>query len=317
MAYDKIYPTLFKGKDETIPEDISKHFVYPKYLYDVQASILEIYHNVKPDVLYRADDVWQIAKFNTSNVAKATGVKMDSYYTMTKTADKSEAQLGLVQIYNPKDKQNLISYLVGTTNGTDSKLTIYKFAQDSNSAGPMQLAKQIEEDEAISAELNSINVTGTKISKQMIIVPIDNTILYVEPIYQTMLNEDSDVPVLKKVIVASGNKVAMGNNLSQALQNLLSQYAVAIEIENTEDTAGLIDALIKANKNLNQSKENGNWEMMGKDIEKIQALIRTLESVRDTENKKKESNKVNETSVDSNSNVNNSANNANTNVSND
>ena len=186
----------------------------------------------------------------------------------------------------------------------------------------MQLAKQIEEDEAISAELNSINVTGTKITKQMIIVPIDNTILYVEPIYQTMLNEDSDVPILKKVIVASGNKVAMGNNLGQALQNLLSQYAVAIEIENTEDTDGVIEALIKANKNLNQSKENGNWEMMGKDIEKIQALIRTLESVRDNENKKKQSNKANEvnvtneTNTELNSKVNNTVNNTNTNISN-
>ena len=314
MAYDKIYPTLFKSKDETIPEDISKHFVYPKYLYDVQAGILEIYHNVKPDVLYRADDVWQIAKFNTSNVAKATGVKMDSYYTMTKTVDRNEAQLGLVQIYNPKDKQNLISYLIGTTNGTDSKLTIYKFTQDSNSAGPMQLAKQIEEDEAISNELNTINVTGTKITKQMIIVPIDNTILYVEPIYQTMLNEDSDVPILKKVIVASGNKVAMGNNIGQALQNLLSQYAVAIEIENTEDIDGVIEALIKANNNLNQSKENGNWEMMGKDIEKIQTLIRTLETVKDIENKKKQSNSVNEINTEVNSKVNNSVNNTNTQV---
>lgn len=61
----------------------------------------------------------------------------------------------------------------------------------------MQLDKQLEEDEAISSELKSLNVTGTKLTKQMIAVPINNTILYVEPIYQTMLNE-SEVPVLKK-----------------------------------------------------------------------------------------------------------------------
>ena len=73
-------------------------------------------------------------------------------------------------------------------------------------------------------------------------VPIENTILYVEPVYQTMLNE-SEVPVLKKVIVASGNKVAIGDNLSEALTNLLSQYAVDIEVENTEDLEGLIEAI--------------------------------------------------------------------------
>ena len=64
--------------------------------------------------------------------------------------------------------------------------------------------EQIEEDEAIASELSIINVSGTKITKKMIVVPIENTILYVEPVYQTMLNEKSDIPVLKKVIVASG-----------------------------------------------------------------------------------------------------------------
>ncbi|MBR3002324.1 MAG: UPF0182 family protein [Clostridia bacterium] len=296
MAYEKIYPTLFKDKVQTIPQSISEHFVYPQYMYDVQAQVLEIYHNVKPDVLYREDDLWQIAKFNTSNASKATGTKMDSFYTMVKTLNNN-VELGLVQIYNPKDKQNLISYLVGTVKGNENKLTLYKFSQDSNSVGPMQLAKQIEEDEDISAELQSINTSGTKITKQMIIVPINNTLLYIEPIYQTMLNEESDVPILKKIIVASGNKVSMGNNFNQALQNLLSQNAVDIEIENNEDIDGLIESIIKANKNLTQSNGNGNWEMMGKDIEKLQTLINSLEKLKKEEDKKVEKDVVNSESV--------------------
>ena len=118
----------------------------------------------------------------------------------------------------------------------------------------------------------------------MIIVPIENTLLYVEPIYQTMLNE-SNTPILKKVVVASGNKVAIGDNLESALQNLLSKYAVDIEIENTDDIEGLIDSIIKANNNLTQSNENNDWEMMGKDIQKLQTLIDSLEKMREEENK--------------------------------
>lgn len=289
MAYEKIYPTLFKSKDEQIPEDISSHFVYPQYLYDIQAKMLEIYHNVKPDVLYREDDLWEIAKFNNSSISKSTGTEMKPYYTMVKSAD-NEDDLGLVQIYNPKDKQNLISYLVGVTKGSSNNLTLYKFSQDSNSVGPMQLDKQIEEDEAISAELETINVAGTKITKEMIIVPINNTLLYVEPIYQTMLNEKSDVPILRKVIVASGNKVAIGDNLNSALQKLLSKYAVDIEIENTDDIEGLIDAIIKANINLTQSNTNNDWEMMGKDVEKLQTLINSLETLKKEEEEKKKQN---------------------------
>ena len=263
MAYRNIYPSLFKELDEKIPEDISSHFVYPEFLYNVQAKILKVYHNVKPDVLYRADDVWDIAKFNSTKSTKSTGTYMEPYYTMVKTSDGE--QLGLVQIYTPDEKQNIISYLVGSNSNGNNELKLYKFSADSNIVGPMQLDKQLEEDEAISSELKSLNVTGTKLTKQMIAVPINNTILYVEPIYQTMLNE-SEVPVLKKVVVASGNKVAIGDNLTKALENLLSKYAVDIEVENTDDVEGLIEAIIKANKNLTQSNENNDWEMMGKDI---------------------------------------------------
>ena len=94
----------------------------------------------------------------------------------------------------------------------------------------MQLEKQIEQDEAISKEIEELNTTGTKITKNMVVIPLENTILYVEPIYQTKLNE-SKIPLLKKVVVSSGNKIAIGDTLEMALQNLLSTYAVDIEVE--------------------------------------------------------------------------------------
>ena len=59
MAYNNMYPGLFESRDEKIPEDISKHFVYPKYLYDIQAEIMQKYHNIQPEVLYRGNDIWK------------------------------------------------------------------------------------------------------------------------------------------------------------------------------------------------------------------------------------------------------------------
>ncbi len=301
MAYRNIYKNLFKDLDEEIPTDISEHFVYPTFLYNVQAEILKVYHNVKPDVIYRGDDLWDIAKYNT-NTTKTTakGTYMEPYYTMLKT--KNGEQFGLVQMYTPDSKQNIISYLVGTTENGNNTLRMYKFSADSNIVGAIQLDKQIEENEAISSEINSLNVTGTKLTKQMIIVPMDNTLLYVEPIYQTMLNE-SDVPILKKVIVASGNKVAIGDNIEKALENLVSQYAEAVEVENTDDMEGLIEAIIKANQNLTESNKNDDWEMMGKDVKKLQDLITSLEKTKTEEDKKKQQNNtvVEDNTVDTNS----------------
>lgn len=282
MAYNNTYKGLFK---EEIPEDISKHLTYPKYLYKVQAELLKSYHNAKPDILYRADDIWDFAKYNNSKVTKSTGGILEPYYAMVEINGKNE--LGLIQIYTPNEKQNLISYLVGTTENGKNKLHLYKFSQDSNVVGPIQLEKQIEQDEAISKEIETLNTTGTKVTKSMIVVPLENTVLYVEPIYQTKLNE-SKIPVLKKVVVSSGNKIAIGDTIQKALEKLLSTYAVDIEIENTESLQGLIEAIIKANNNLTESNENDDWEMMGRDLKRLQELIKSLETMNEEQNKKEE-----------------------------
>ena len=102
--------------------------------------------------------------------------------------------------------------------------------------------------------------------------------------------------MLKKVVVASGNKVAIGDNIDTALKNLLSKEASSIEVENTDDIDGLIDAIVKANKNLSESTNNKDWELMGSDIKKLQSLIDSLETEKAKEDKKKAEtkNEVNE-----------------------
>ena len=291
-AYVKIYPDLFQDKE--IDADISSQFVYPEFLYNIQARIMERYHNIQPDVLYRGDDVWDVATHNTSRVSTKTGTDITPYYTMVKTKDSDSAKLGLVLPYTLYGKQNIISYIVGTYENGSAKLTVYKFSSDSNILGPMQLDTQIEQDEKISKELETLNVNGTKITKNMIIVPINDTLLYVEPIYQQYINETNSVPTLKKVVVASGNKLAIGNNLNEALANLVSKYAVDIEIENTDNTEDLIKAIIKANGNLKDSTANGDLEMVGKDVKRLQELVDKLDKVVKEEQKDKEKNKKDE-----------------------
>lgn len=288
MAYRNCYPDLFMDLEEEIPADISQHFVYPKYLYNIQANIIARYHNIQPDVLYRGDDIWETATYNTGKVITKTGTDIEPYYTMLKTTNEDKAELGLILPYTPSGKQNLISYLVGSyDNSGNSKLTIYKYKADDNVLGPMQLDTQLEQDETITKEIESLNVNGTKIIKNMVIVPLNSTLLYVEPIYTQYINEQDALPTLKKVVVASGNKVAIGDNLKQALANLVSQYAVNIEVENTDTIEDLINTIIRANNNLTASNTSNDWEMMGKDVKKLQELIQKLEKLVEEENKQK------------------------------
>lgn len=316
MTYRNMYPDLFTEKE--LPNDIKEHLVYPKFLYNIQANMVNIYHDISEDTLYRADDIWQITtKANSAN-SKVTGVQMQPYYTMLKTIDSDKPELGLVITYNKLEKQNITSYLVGTVENGKSELALYKFNSESNVVGILQLNNQIEQDERISKELETINTSGTKLIKDMIIVPINKSLLYVELVYQVMLNE-SEIPVLRKVIVASGNTVAIGDTLDSALKNLFNDaYAVDLEFVNVEDITALVDSVIKANNNLKESLNANNFELIGKDITNLQAIVNQLENARkieiEKENEKKQLNNVSNTNSVAENIVNNNTVNQTTNV---
>ena len=287
MAYQNIYKDLFIT--DAIPENIAKHIVYSEYLYNIQSKMLEQYHNMQAEVLYRQDDVWDTAKENTTRtISPTTGTDIKPYYAQVKTLDSNSETLGLVIPYTIKEKQNIISYLVGTYDSQNNqKITLYKFKTENAILGTTQLDTLVEEDEVIAKELDGLNTTGTKLQKNIIVVPINNTLLYIEPIYQVRLNEETQIPLLKKVIVASGNKVAIGENVEEAVHNLISQQAIDIEVVG-EDKDEIIKQIINANKNLEESTKNNNWEMTGKDMAKLQELIGQLEIMVEQEAKQNE-----------------------------
>ena len=275
MAYRNTYKELFQDLDEKIPEDISSKFVYPKLLYDIQAAKLEEYHNTKPDVLYRSDNTWQRATYttSTSTTNKSSKTTLDSYYTFV---NEGTEKIGLVQMYMPKDKQIISSYLIGTVKDGENVLNLKTFSGDNNILSPTELDIQISQNEEIQTEIDNLSATGVKVTKNMIIVPIQNTILYIEPIFQTAINE-SKLPILRKVVVASGNKVAIGNNLEEAIQKILVQSEANIETIVSDDIEGIMKLIVKANNNLTLSLDSNNWEMMGTDIKKLQELIKQME----------------------------------------
>jgi uncharacterized membrane protein (UPF0182 family) len=205
---------------------------------------------------------------------------MESYYTMLKPSDSSNSVFGLVLPFTNLGNQGIKAFAVGTVQNGQNVLKYYKYNDDVNILGPMQLDAELEQDEKIYSEIQSLNVTGTKVTKDMIIVPINNTFLYVVPIYQEYVNEKDSIPLIKKIVVASGTKLAIGDTFKEALSELVSINAIDIEIQDKDNLDYLVNEIIKANNNLKLSTESNDWEQIGKDQATLQNLINRLEEYR-------------------------------------
>lgn len=112
MVYNKMYKGLFKDSSE-IPSGIEKHLTYSEFLYNIQSKVLNLYHDVSADVLYRANDVWEIASYSNL-ITRTSGSKMKPYYAMVKNNKSDNGKLGLMIAYNQYGKESLNAYLVGT-----------------------------------------------------------------------------------------------------------------------------------------------------------------------------------------------------------
>lgn len=267
------YPNIFKTEKD-MPNIIKENLLYPRKLYDVQARIVENYHKIGADTLYRSEDIWEI-----SSVKNENNKIIDTRYLNIKLENEEKPKLSLLTMYTPFSKQNINGYLIGSIVNGKNKLTLYKFDQNESLLSLNLMRDKIHEDEKAKIELDKISRMGTEVVRDTMLVPISTSILYVEPVYQIHLNENS-VPVLKMVIVANGSKVGIGSSLKDAVSNLFSDTAININIYDPNDMNFLLEKIINGNKNLKESLNSKNWKYIGKDVDKLTKLIDELEKAK-------------------------------------
>ena len=104
-------------------------------------------------------------------------------------------------------------------NSYKPSITIYKFPKAVQVNGPSQVNALIDQNPEIAAQFTLWNQVGSEVKKgRMIILPMGNSILYVQPIY--MLATKTKMPELARVIVSIGNQVVMDKTLWDAFGHL-------------------------------------------------------------------------------------------------
>lgn len=275
MAYNKAYPDLFADLDtDTIPDDIQEHIIYPKKLFSIQAEKLEKYHVSDVNTFYKSEDVWNIATHQTGNVVE----KMKPYYSLVRLPGEDKEEFVLMLPYTPQGRNSLTSWFtIRTEKGNYGDMRIYKFPKDANVLGTIQLDNKIDQDSQISKDLNLWSGGGTKVSRGMTVIPVANSLLYIEPICIEAVNENA-VPQVKKVAVSYNNSLAIENNLVNALKQVINNEKGTIKIEIDEDSTlkDTIEQTLQTYQYLKQASTQGSWEEFGKQMSKLEELLNKL-----------------------------------------
>ena len=223
-TYQRIFPALFKPFD-AMPADLQKHIRYPEDLFHIQALQYRAYHMDAPEVFYNREDLWQFPREPTGpdGVNGAGAARMAPYYIMMRLPGEPRAEFFLMLPMVPSQRENMIAWLAARCDPPDyGKLIVYEFPKEKLVYGPFQIEARINQNTEISQQISLWNQMGSRVIRgNLLVVPIENSILYVSPLY--LRAESGQLPELKRVIAAYGDRVVMEETLPAALAALFKE----------------------------------------------------------------------------------------------
>ncbi len=214
-SWIRIFPGLFKPLDK-MPPAIRKHIRYPIDLLNVQSERLLTYHMEDPQVFYNREDLWRVP----NEIYGGEQQPVAPYYLITKLPTETSEEFILLLPFTPVSRNNLIAWIAGRSDDDDyGKLLLYQFPKQRLVYGPEQIEALINQDPVISEQISLWTRQGSKaIQGNLLVIPIEQSLLYVEPLY--LEAERNSLPTLVRVIVAYENRIVMAENLDLALKAL-------------------------------------------------------------------------------------------------
>jgi uncharacterized membrane protein (UPF0182 family) len=219
-AYRNMFPALFLPAT-AMPKELREHARYPETIFRVQSEIYLVYHMRDAEAFYNKEDVWDIARTSNS-MDGASELSRPTYLMATLPGDK-EAEFILLTTFTPRNKQNLIGLMAARCDGNRlGEIEVLQLSKQQLIYGPNQISARINQDQNISKDLTLWNQQGSSVIKgQMLVLPMADQFLYVEPIY--IQAAKAPMPELKKVALGFGSQIAYADTYEQALSQLAGQ----------------------------------------------------------------------------------------------
>jgi uncharacterized membrane protein (UPF0182 family) len=213
--YNRAFPGVFKNLNE-LSADLKSHLRYPEDMFGIQADEYKTFHMTDPQVFYNREDLWVAPQEKYDGAVAA----MDPYYILMKLPGSQQLEYLMMTPFTPQKRDNMIAWLAARCDFPDyGKMLFYELPKDKLIFGPNQISAMIDQSTTISQQLTLWDQKGSGVIRgKLIVIPIENSFLYVVPLY--LKAEGTNFPQLKRVIVATGDKVVMEPTLDEALASL-------------------------------------------------------------------------------------------------
>ena len=231
-VWENIFPKMFKTKEE-MSEDLQAHIRYPIDYLLVQGLVYEKYHMTDPTVFYNQEDLWvRATEKYYSNIQP-----VQPYYIMWQLPGSKQPQFVLILPFTPKNRQVLIGWIAGMCDGKNyGKFLAYQFPKDKMVLGPQQVETKIDQDSFLSGQLTLWDQRGSQVIRgNVLAIPVNNTLFYVEPIY--LQSETAAYPELRLVAVMHGDNLSYAPTFDQALDGLFAKSKAQIAQQTTTTTS--------------------------------------------------------------------------------
>ncbi|MQG18714.1 MAG: UPF0182 family protein [SAR202 cluster bacterium] len=274
-VYKNIFPDLFIDRSE-MPEYLLNHVRYPQDLFSIQSEKYLKFHMDNSLDFYNLEDVWDIPDEKVGQSDELQDVL--PYYAIMKIPGMDTEKFTLLIPYTRNDPPIMSGWLAAGNDGDDyGKLTALLFPKDRQVDSTRQIEARIDNDLEISPELTLLCQQGSICLRgNLLVLPLSHAgkygLLYVEPIY--LQAEGVDFPELKKVIIATQEKVVMEDSVPNAINALLGTSGDVIYSNSDSDAQ--------------QSVDNSSTDIVKKMIEslkdKIEGLKKTLNELENSLN---------------------------------
>ncbi len=283
LSYKDIFPNLFTPKN-AMSSELLEHIRYPEDLFTIQSDMYRDYHMIDPRVFYADEDPWVIPSDSSTTPRVATlrgefteiGFKpMLPYYLLMSLPGESDLSYLIFQPFNPENRPNMQSFLVADADPENyGQLIDFRLPKGEFVDGPSQVATRINQDPDISQIFTLLDQQGSSVIKgNLFVVPINQSILYYQPIY--LQGEQNPLPEFKFVVVVFQDRIIMEESLSEALASV---FGGDFATENVEDTEGesaleLLEKATKAFEKAQQELQNGNLGLYQNLVEQAQQYV--------------------------------------------